>query len=223
MQPVKLNRAQREQLERFEDVLMTGNATTQSEMLEALRQGFLAQNELRSIRRRFAKMEPTYPDCSREEVYYASTMQELLAPREWDKQQHTPTSVLLSRRHRLCAELHRAGARFDKGQVQKLQGLIQNTDSRLPVPDFPISKDVPKVGDYIYLPTRFSIDHGWDDVDGGVGVVKKVEEGISGGEPCYFIHTHEHPSHAHNWEFLDQSDLKESYRGQWARPCPDLG
>lgn len=93
------------------------------------------------------------------------------------------------------------------------------------MPCFEPPTDVPKAGDLIYLPTRGSIDHGYDDVRGGVGVVKEVREGTSAGEPAFYVAAHEQPGRGHNWEFLseEQAEYKQRYGDEWARPDPDLG
>lgn len=51
----------------------------------------------------------------------------------------------------------------------------------------------PRVGDYVYVHTHLYIDHGEDDVIGGLATVNKVNTSISAGKPCTFIEVDEHP------------------------------
>jgi len=128
-------------------------------------------------------------------------------------------------RQQLCEQLYLAGMKRDAAEIGRLQKQINDIDQELEVPDFEPPTDVPKVGDLIYLPTRGSIGHGFDDVRGGVGTVKAVREDISGGKPAFFVTAHEQPGRGHNWEFLsaDQAENKQYYGDGWARPDPDLG
>jgi len=41
---------------------------------------------------------------------------------------------------------------------------------------------IPSVRDWIYVPTQLYIDHGEDDIAGGLGQVSQIKKGISGGE-----------------------------------------
>jgi hypothetical protein len=83
----------------------------------------------------------------------------------------------------------------------------------------------PGVGDEIYVPTKMYIDHGQDDVDGGVATVIEVRPGISGGQPTSYIYVKEHPGSGYNWEFLagEQEKLAERFGQERARPNPDFG
>jgi hypothetical protein len=69
------------------------------------------------------------------------------------------------------------------------------------------------------------IDHGQDDVDGGLAIVTKVKEGISGGQPTSFVTTKEHPHSGYNWEFLalEQEKLAKEHGITRAKRNPDLG
>lgn len=135
-----------------------------------------------------------------------------------------PANVLLTLRHKLCEELYQVGLDRYAGGVKQLLAQIKEVDQELPVPDFELPVDVPEPGDLIYLPFHCSIDHGYDDVWGGAGVVQKVKERVSGGEPAFFVTAHEHPGDGYNWKFLgaEQAEHKRRCSG-WARPDPDLG
>ena len=131
----------------------------------------------------------------------------------------------MTKRHQRCWQLYHAGMQWDTAEVKRLLRQIDNIDRELAVPNFELPVDVPRVGDLIYLPTRGSIGHGYDDVKGGVGVVKEVEEGISAGLPAWFVTAHEHPGRSYNWEFLgpEQAEMQKLYGDGWACPDPDLG
>jgi len=131
----------------------------------------------------------------------------------------------LTRRQQLCEDLYHAGMKWDRAEVASLLQKLRELDKEFATPDFDLPANVPKVGDLIYLPTRGSIDHGYDDVWGGVGMVKEIKQGISAGVPASFVTAHEQPGRGHNWEFLgpEQTKLKQDYGNGWARPDPDLG
>ncbi len=82
----------------------------------------------------------------------------------------------------------------------------------------------PKVGDYIYVRTMMSIDHGWDDVVGGLAMVTRVYDSMSGGDAkCKFIEIAQH-DRGGNWtQFLcpEQAELMKRHGLGFARPDPD--
>lgn len=84
---------------------------------------------------------------------------------------------------------------------------------------------VPKPGDYIYTDTRLSIDHGWDDVHGGLSIVTHVYESMSGGDAhCKFIGIAQH-ERGGNWTqhlHEKQAELMEEHGKNFAYPDPDL-
>ncbi len=132
--------------------------------------------------------------------------------------------VLLTKRHKLCADLYRAGMLREAGDVERLKKQLRELDKEFAVPTFEPPDGVPVVGDLIYLPTRGSIGHGQDDVQGGVGVIMAVTSSTSAGEPTPFVTTHEQPGSRLNWEYLgqEQDELMKLYGDRWARPDPDL-
>ncbi len=83
---------------------------------------------------------------------------------------------------------------------------------------------VPKVGDLVYMHTMMSIDHGEDDVVGGLAQVKKVYHSMSGGDPkCVFIEICQH-DRGGNWtQFLcpEQPELMKEFGNRVAYPDPD--
>jgi|SRR5271163_479216 len=84
----------------------------------------------------------------------------------------------------------------------------------------------PKVGDYIYTRTMISIDHGEDDVVGGLSTVSKVYTGMSGGDPkCVFVEIAQH-DRGGNWTqflFPEQARLMKEHGVEFAYPDPDYG
>lgn len=85
---------------------------------------------------------------------------------------------------------------------------------------------VPKVGEYIYVPTSGYIDHGEDDVVGGLGLVIDVHEGMSGGDPkCIFINVAQIPG-GFNWKqfhYKEQAQYAIEFGKEFAYPDPDYG
>jgi hypothetical protein len=83
---------------------------------------------------------------------------------------------------------------------------------------------VPKVGELIYTDTKFSIDHGYDDVEGGLSQVTRVYHDMSGGDPkCVFVEIAQH-DRGGNWtQFLypDQKMLMKEFGTQVSHLDPD--
>jgi hypothetical protein len=70
----------------------------------------------------------------------------------------------------------------------------------------------PEVGDYIYVATHLYIDHGEDDVVGGIAQVTKVKPSMSGGDPnTLFVSVAQHGGNSYNW-----SQILVHEQGQWA-------
>jgi hypothetical protein len=83
---------------------------------------------------------------------------------------------------------------------------------------------IPKVGDLIYVSTRLYIDHGEDDVQGGLATVKAIVR-----EPKYtqagndlFIEVEEIPQ-SPNWRmhWEKQKEERDRYGTNFAYPDPD--
>lgn len=77
----------------------------------------------------------------------------------------------------------------------------------------------------IYVDSHFYISSGSRDVVGGLAEVKRVSEGISGGEPCIFVEVKEHPGHSYNWTQIlskEQSKLKKQFGKKRAYSDPDI-
>lgn len=147
------------------------------------------------------------------------------ARRDQEELEARRAEATLENRQQLCKDLYNAGVQRNARWMKLVLKALKEVDKDLPVPSFELPTEaVPKVGDKVYLPTRGSISHGGDDVRGGVGVVMEIDEGISAGNPAYFVRTHEQPGRSYNWEFLgkEQEDLKRMYGDRWARPDPDL-
>jgi hypothetical protein len=83
----------------------------------------------------------------------------------------------------------------------------------------------PKVGDDIYVDTSIYIDHGEDDVCGGLAEVISVKPAMSAGANVPFIEVRELPGRSYSWAYLrdNQARLKKEFKTQRAHPDPDLG
>jgi hypothetical protein len=85
---------------------------------------------------------------------------------------------------------------------------------------------VPKVGEWIYVRTMMSIDHGEDDVQGGLAMVTRVYDSMSGGDPkCKFVEIAQH-DRGGNWTqflFPEQKELMKRHGKEFACPDPDYG
>ena len=79
---------------------------------------------------------------------------------------------------------------------------------------------LPSVGEDIYVETRWSIDHGEDDVQGGLGEVTKIEHKYG----SHFVYVKEVPN-GYNWGLLypKQDELRKEFGRKRARPDPDHG
>lgn len=84
---------------------------------------------------------------------------------------------------------------------------------------------VPKVREYIYVPSSFYIDHGEDDKVGGLGLVIDVHEGMSGGDPkCIFVNVAQ-VGGGFNWtqfHWKEQAKYAKEFGSEFAYPDPDL-
>lgn len=109
----------------------------------------------------------------------------------------------------------RAKRRGDK-KALKLINELRKADKKHKNP-LHTGTDLPKVGDDIYLPGAWYIDHGEDDRAGGLAEVVKVENGM--------IRVKEFPSSSFNWTALrdSQEKLKKEYGKNRAHPDPDYG
>lgn len=84
---------------------------------------------------------------------------------------------------------------------------------------------VVKVGDKIYIQTSISIDHGWDDITGGLGTVKSIKPITSGGQLTLFVEIEEIPGRRFNWDqYLaqEQDKLRAEFGERVAGPDPDF-
>ena len=81
-----------------------------------------------------------------------------------------------------------------------------------------------KIGDKIYVDSHFYIDHGEDDVVGGLATVSHITESNSNGKKCLFVAVEEHPGVLYNWDQVlsEQQDmLKKDFGKQKAFADPD--
>jgi hypothetical protein len=87
---------------------------------------------------------------------------------------------------------------------------------------------IPAVGDVIYVRTSLYIDHGEDDVEGGLALVT-----VSKPEPTHkhpnggvyhLIETAQHPRNGYYWNTLqgDQKELMKRFKDRVAYPDPEL-
>lgn len=84
-------------------------------------------------------------------------------------------------------------------------------------------EQTPEVGDKIYIPNKLHVYRGADDIAGGLSAVVAVQEGISAGEPAWFVTVEADPGSAYNWEFLEprQEELRQRFGEETAHPDPD--
>lgn len=84
---------------------------------------------------------------------------------------------------------------------------------------------IPKVGEKIYIPTSLYMDHGEDDVHGGLATISKVELNLNCPQETnrIYVYVKEVPGVSYNYIMLikDQVKLKERYGNQTAYPDPD--
>ena len=86
---------------------------------------------------------------------------------------------------------------------------------------------VPVIGDWIYVRTSAFIEHGIDDVAGGLAQVIEVSQESSGGEDCFFVSTRQHGNRGGtNWtQFAaaEQERWAERFGNTMAHVNPDWG
>lgn len=77
-------------------------------------------------------------------------------------------------------------------------------------------KNLPKVGDEIYIPSAFYISRGSDDVVGGLATVSKIKDG--------FVSIQEFPGKSYSWKYLSerQDDLRTKFGDKRAYADPDI-
>jgi hypothetical protein len=83
---------------------------------------------------------------------------------------------------------------------------------------------MPEIGDYIYVETSMYIDHGEDDVVGGLAQVTEVVPSMSGGNPnCLFVSFAQYPGSRNwsQWLVNKQAELKKRFGNEFAYPDPD--
>ncbi|MEQ8174385.1 MAG: hypothetical protein ABRQ26_04870 [Syntrophomonadaceae bacterium] len=84
---------------------------------------------------------------------------------------------------------------------------------------------IPEVGEKIYIPSSLYMDHGEDDVHGGMATIAKVELNLDCPQETnrIYVYVEEVPGVVYNYAVLieEQEKLKERYGGQAAYPDPD--
>jgi hypothetical protein len=110
---------------------------------------------------------------------------------------------------------HNDENRLDRAKLKKLKDRIASG-----------KRWTPKVGDYIYVESSFYIDHGEDDVVGGLAQVTKIKQQMSGGDPkTLFVTVAQHPGNSRNWSqhlVNVQAELMKDFGMKFAYPDPDL-
>lgn len=81
----------------------------------------------------------------------------------------------------------------------------------------------PKVGDMVYVGPSLYIDHGQDDVMGGLAHVTDVRPSMSAGQMVPFVSVLEHRGRFYNWRLLavEQEKLAKEFRTKWAYEDPE--
>lgn len=83
----------------------------------------------------------------------------------------------------------------------------------------------PIIGSLIYVNSHFYIDHGQDDVVGGLATVTNVKEVYHGKTRRLEISVKEHPGSGYYWDILapEQEKLKKEFGDKFAYESPDYG
>lgn len=85
----------------------------------------------------------------------------------------------------------------------------------------------PKVGQKIYIPSKFHISNGSDDVQGGLATIDLIKINNDLPEDHYnrvFVGFKEIPTSTYNWNHLmeNQEEYTRRYAGRVAHPDPDI-
>lgn len=122
--------------------------------------------------------------------------------------------------------IHEEGNSVDRAILQILMEHMDHYDSakKENLKNLPLymGRQLPQPGDIIYVPTRWSIDHGENDVVGGKAKVKAIKIDNYGNQ---WVETWEHPNRSYNWDVLlnNQEKWSKEYSDRWAYPDPDCG
>jgi hypothetical protein len=84
---------------------------------------------------------------------------------------------------------------------------------------------VPKAGDVIYVGDHFYLDHGEDDVAGGLAQVTHIVTDMSGSKPSVFVEVAQIDGRF-NWKdylYEEQADFLIEFGNDVAHPDPDKG
>jgi hypothetical protein len=84
-----------------------------------------------------------------------------------------------------------------------------------------MSDQIPQIGQQVYVPSAFYIDHGRDDFAGGLATIIEV---VLRGTGRYYVTVAENPHCQYSWEYLrdSQEEWAKEYGEGRAHPDPDL-
>jgi hypothetical protein len=81
----------------------------------------------------------------------------------------------------------------------------------------------PKVGDLIYTPTRLYLEHGQDDITGGLATITGIKDDGKRSYNSVFV-TFKEIENSYNWTYLLENQKADSkqYGKEFAHPDPEL-
>ena len=102
-----------------------------------------------------------------------------------------------------------------------------NKDFKTEFCHWSMNKQLPIIGQEIYVPTTLFLGRGRDDFEGGKATINKVDvnERLAENHPNrIFVGIKERPTTLYNWNNLveRQDELREFHKDQIAHPVPDL-
>lgn len=86
-------------------------------------------------------------------------------------------------------------------------------------------RELPRVGDKMYVPSQLHLTHGRDDFAGGVCTVAEVRHDMSKGRLVTFVTVKEDPDAWYNWDgYLapNQAEWRAEYGDRPGGPAPDF-
>lgn len=90
-----------------------------------------------------------------------------------------------------------------------------------------MEKNIPKIGDKIYVPSSFYVYRGEDDFTGGLATITKIEysDHLPADHMNYImVGIDSRPTTMYNYRVLmrDQVELEKEYKDSIAHPSPDM-
>lgn len=130
------------------------------------------------------------------------------------KESYTQARVELERLVKLCYKGYKLKYFDGETDLNVLEKIQSGNNPELAV-------EWPKTGEDIYIPTRMSLDHGWNDIHGGLAKVLGLKDDGYGN---IFVIVKEVDRQFNRQDLFEmQDELKKKFGDKRAYPDPDYG